>query len=293
MLSIIISSYRPDYYFALEKNIAATCGIVYEIIKVENPGIMGICAAYNIGAEKAQYENLLFLHEDIEFVTENWGRILIDHLNQKNTGIIGVAGSSYVPVAPSSWTVTKKYNYFHILQGNKLNKEAFLIQNTPQKRNKVFAVDGVFLAVKKVVYAQFIFDEKNLTGFHGYDLDFSLRVSKRYQNYVINDILLQHFSEGNLDKIWFDNTTKVRQKLGSSFHKKKDSEVEKEVFVGFLHRYFEWNAVNLKNIIFTLQYYPIKYMDYKKNLSLLKNYYNYIRFSADLNKKQKFTRQKK
>ncbi|HBR11511.1 MAG TPA: hypothetical protein DD740_04740 [Chryseobacterium sp.] len=73
MLSIIISSYQPDYFAALEKNIAETCGIPYEIVKIDNPGVMGICEAYNKGAALAQYENLLFLHEDVEFETKDWG----------------------------------------------------------------------------------------------------------------------------------------------------------------------------------------------------------------------------
>ena len=50
MLSIIISSYQPQNFSAIEKNIAETCGILYEIIKVDNKNLMGKCAAYNIGA---------------------------------------------------------------------------------------------------------------------------------------------------------------------------------------------------------------------------------------------------
>ena len=71
MLSIIISSYQPHYYTALEKNIAATCGVEYELIKIDNPGLMGLCQAYNKGAEKAKYEYLLFLHEDVNVLTVN------------------------------------------------------------------------------------------------------------------------------------------------------------------------------------------------------------------------------
>ena len=72
MLSIIISSYQPEFYLALEKNIAESIGIPYEIMKIDNPGIMGICEAYNRGAEKAQYDFLLFLHEDVLFETQDW-----------------------------------------------------------------------------------------------------------------------------------------------------------------------------------------------------------------------------
>jgi hypothetical protein len=284
MISIIISSYIPYYYSALEKNIAETVGVPYEIIRIENPSLMGICEAYNKGADKAIYDNLLFIHEDILFHTQDWGNKLINHLNIENTGIIGLAGSSYVSTAPSSWTVSDKYNSVNILQGNKNNSEYFLIQTTKENRNKVFAVDGVFLGIKKENYNQFKFNENLLKGFHGYDLDFSLRISKKLQNYVINDILIQHFSGGNLDKNWLDANVKVRQNIGSDFQKKKDSEIEKKAFLGFLYKYFEYYPVNGKEILFTSKFYPKK-LNFKNHLEILKKYFNYIKYSKSINKK--------
>ena len=125
MLSIIISSYQESLYSALEKNIAQTIGISYEIIKIYNPNKMGICEAYNIGASKAKYDFLLFIHEDILFHTKNWGELLINHLNKENTGVIGIAGSNYVPRTPSSWSVSgNKYNF-----GNVNTKENIINQS--------------------------------------------------------------------------------------------------------------------------------------------------------------------
>jgi hypothetical protein len=66
------------------------------------------------------------------------------HLDKENTGLIGIAGSSYVPVAPSSWTVAEKYNFVNIIQGNKQNNDSIYIHSTKENRTKVFAVDGVF-----------------------------------------------------------------------------------------------------------------------------------------------------
>lgn len=43
MVSIIISSYQEKFYSALEINIAKTIGIPYEIIKIDNLNLMGIC----------------------------------------------------------------------------------------------------------------------------------------------------------------------------------------------------------------------------------------------------------
>ncbi|MDH6251925.1 hypothetical protein M2347_001652 [Chryseobacterium sp. H1D6B] len=284
MISIIISSYIPEYFNALEDNISQSIGVPYEIIRIHNPGLMGICTAYNQGAEKAKYDNLLFIHEDILFRTENWGAKLIIHLNKPDSGVIGIAGSSYIPSAPSSWTVSEKYNFVNILQGNKENKDSFHIGSTKKNMNKVFAVDGVFLAVTKKKYINYKFNEE-LKGFHGYDLDFSLRISKNLQNYVVDDILIEHFSKGNLDKIWFDTNMKIRENLGSDFQKTDDPETEKKAFLGFLYKYFEYYPINKKNIFFTLKFYPWKRLTFKDHFLIVKKYLNYIRYSSGINKK--------
>lgn len=284
MISIIISSYLPHYFSALEKNIAETIGVPFEIIKIDNPGLMGICEAYNKGGDKAQYDNLIFTHEDILFKTNNWGQKLISHLDQKSTGIIGLAGSSYVPSAPSSWTVSEEYNFVNILQGNKNNSESFSIQTTKENRNKVFAVDGVFLGIKREKFNLFKFNESLLNGFHGYDLDFSLRVSEKFQNYVVDDILIQHFSEGNLDKKWLDSNIKVRENTHFSFQKVFDSKTEKKAFSGFLYNYFKYYPITRKNILITLQFYPKK-LKFKDHMEILKKYFNYIRYAGSMNKK--------
>ncbi|MCS3867858.1 hypothetical protein J3D55_000774 [Chryseobacterium ginsenosidimutans] len=285
MISIVISSYLPHYFSALEKNIAETIGMPYEIIRIDNPGLMGICEAYNKGAAKSQYDYLLFTHEDILFKTKNWGQKLLAHLDQKQTGIIGVAGSSYVPSAPSSWTVSEKYNVVNISQGNKENNESFPIRTTKQNRNKVFAVDGVFLGIKKENYLDFKFNDHLLKGFHGYDLDFSLRVSEKLQNYVVDDILIQHFSGGNLDKKWLDSNIKVRENIQTDFQKEIDPTTEKKAFLGFLYQFFEYYPVNRKNILLTLKFYPKK-LKFKDHLEIAKKYFNYIRYAGSINKKQ-------
>ena len=52
---------------------------------------------------------------------------------------------------------------------------------------EVVAVDGFGMFVRKEVWKANPFDEKMLTGFHCYDVDFSLQiaVSKRYRNLFV------------------------------------------------------------------------------------------------------------
>lgn len=274
MLSIIIASYQPHYYKALENNVANTIGIPYEILKVDNPGKMGICEAYNKGASQAQYDYLLFVHEDIIFHTNNWGQLLINHLSKENTGVVGLAGSNYVPKAPIGWFIfDEKYNFKNYIQNNKekTNPEPKLMTRSFAK---VFGLDGVFLAVKKSVYHEFLFDE-SVKGFHGYDLDFSLRVATKYDNYVLGDIIIEHFSLGNPDKTWFDNNIQIRKKINHHFHENFDETLETTMFHHFLRNYFSYYTCNLKSIFFTLSFFPKK-VSLKNKYQIMRGYLFYF-----------------
>lgn len=285
MISIIISSYQPQYYDALVENIKNTIGngIIYEIIQIWNPNLMSIAKAYNSGAEESKYENLLFLHEDVLFNTKNWGEKLVKHLQKTKTGILGIAGSSYVPYAPSSWTVSPEYNVIHIIQADKKSICKTLESSTEKNRTRVFALDGVFMAIRKEVFKQFRFQE-DLPGFHGYDLDFSLRVCKIFHNYVINDILITHFSKGSPDKKWLDANILIRKNLGSDFNRQKNGKVETNCFLGFMHIFFEYYPISCKTIFTTFRFYP-KNLSIKNNFKIIKRYLNYIRFSKCKNYK--------
>lgn len=268
MLSIIISSYQPHYYTALEKNIAATCGVEYELIKIDNPGLMGLCQAYNKGAEKAKYEYLLFLHEDVNVLTVNWGKLLVSQLSESDTGLIGVAGGTYVPAVPYGWFTTLKNARINILQ-HKKDGTKILEKTFDASKEKVIPVDGVFLGIRKSIFNQFKFDE-NLKGYHGYDTEISLRVSTQYQNYVTSEILLEHYSKGNPDQKWLESNIYIRKKLGSNFNAKINRDLEYQMYERFVRDYFKSYSKNFLTVIKVLKFFPFFKIGRRKYLPLLK-----------------------
>lgn len=80
MISIIISSHNQLYFDQLSKNIESSIGVPYELIQIWNPGTYSINEAYQKGLEQSQYDNLLYIHEDIEFLDQNWGIELLNFL---------------------------------------------------------------------------------------------------------------------------------------------------------------------------------------------------------------------
>lgn len=266
MISIIISSYKPDYFSAVEKNIAETCGIPHEIIKIDNPGLIGICEAYNKGAMMAKYDVLLFIHEDIKFITTDWGSKLIVHHELERAGVIGVAGGKYIPSAPSGWYTDNENALINIVQGKKGESKKTI--QTFSGVQKAFALDGVFLSIKKQIFTEYKFDE-HLTGYHGYDTEITLRIAKNYINYVISDILIDHFSAGNPDQKWFEANIYIRKKLGSDFKHLIDKNLEFNLYRQFLKQYFEYYSKTYRNLFKTIRFFPSLKIEKRKYLKLL------------------------
>lgn len=220
MLSIIVSTYNSKNFSNFEDSVRETIGKVnFEIIKIENHGKFGLCEAYNIGAAKSKFANLLFVHDDVEFLTMNWGSRLLLHLNKQNVGVIGVAGSIFKTKMLSGWYQNpingKIFTRANIIQSFKYSSNSdqkFYVNPNNSIFEEVVVIDGVFMAVKKSIWSEIKFDEKLLKNYHGYDLDFSLGAAKKYKNYVCYDILLKHLSEGSPDLSWESEINKVHNK---------------------------------------------------------------------------------
>jgi hypothetical protein len=218
MISIIICSINPATLSELEKNIAETIGVPYEIIATDNrTSKQGICKVYNKAATKANFPYLCFIHEDIRFETNNWGYIIARHFKDKTVGLLGVAGGDSKSLVPSSWSIPILSNEINIIQHYKNRKaEAGLITKSGISDRKslkeVVAVDGVFLCTRRKIFYQFQFDENCLHGFHGYDIDYSLQVGTKYRVCVMHDLLLQHYSDGTPDQNWVDSAMRISKK---------------------------------------------------------------------------------
>ena len=237
MISCIICFANKELLENVSESIEHTIGMPFEIIGIDNSdGKLSICEAYNKGADLAKFDILCFLHEDVLFETNNWGKILMDHFAElNNVGIVGVAGSSYKSLAPSGWWATPdKYLSYNFRQSYKHSKkETFLRSLNNDAVKEVICLDGVFLAVKKTVFEKYRFDI-DLPFFHGYDLDFSLAVSTGFQNYFIPDIMLHHLSEGSMDNVWVENMfllfKKWKNHLPLLIAGTEDSKIESQIW---------------------------------------------------------------
>ncbi|MFM6994724.1 MAG: glycosyltransferase [Sediminibacterium sp.] len=211
MLSIIICSQSKLLCKQLVANIRKTIGIPFDLEIITDAA--SITQAYQKGLKNRKQDFCLFLHEDVLFHTKGWGKSLLNYFKSDPLlGLIGVAGAKTHTFVPSAWwDCAEKDKVIRLLQ-HKLDAQKEDQNQGFDGTNlvEVAVVDGVFMALRKEVGAHF---DQALFGFHGYDLDISLAVQEKgYKVAVMQDVLLEHFSLGNLHLGWLNAILQVHRK---------------------------------------------------------------------------------
>lgn len=218
MISVIVSSYSEGDFLKFSTSLENTISVDYELIKIENPGKFSLSEAYNIGGRKAQFDILLFVHEDVTFVSEGWGITLISLFDANpSLGIVGVAGSHKKSFLPTGWgTGTSEFDRINLIQASPSKEELHSTRRANEATENVKVIDGVFLATTKKTWEEVKFDE-SVFGFHIYDIDFSLQVTQKYLGVISYEIILKHFSNGNYNSDWVKKTLE--------YHARNDKEI--------------------------------------------------------------------
>lgn len=207
MISIIVSSHKEDDFLKFSSSLQSTIGVAYELIKIENSNQYSLSEAYNSGAQKAKFELLVFVHEDVTFNSSDWGITLINLFDQvPSLGIVGVAGALKKSQLPTGWgTGTAWFDRINLIQASDDGEEFQTTRKATEPMEPVKVIDGVFLATKKKIWEKVKFDEA-LDGYHLYDIDFSLRVTESYLGILSYEIVLTHYSKGNYQSEWVEKT---------------------------------------------------------------------------------------
>ncbi|CAA9282596.1 MAG: hypothetical protein AVDCRST_MAG56-4896 [uncultured Cytophagales bacterium] len=267
MISIIICSRDASYLRKVSENVAATIGVPYELQVIDNSkGEYGICEAYNLGAARSRFNVLCFMHEDIAFVTQDWGRRVLDTLRDPSIGLIGVAGGQVKTRNPESWWVPgDRFLRINLIQSFQDVRPTFenCINPLNETISDVVSLDGVWFSCRREVWEQNRFDSHTFPEFHFYDLDFAMQVfQKGHRVCVVYDVLLEHFSSGSINASWVKNAIRFSRKWRKhlpvstqTFDKYKWNRLENESCKYFITVML---SVNLKNATFF--YYLFKYL---------------------------------
>lgn len=183
-----------------------SCGLKgIEVIEKVNNGEKSLSQVYNEIIDESTNDILVLCHDDIYFDTNRWGKKLLKSFeNHLDYGILGVAGSTYMPKSGQWWEDRSKMfgvvNHEH--EGKKWQSK--YSQNEEHEVKQTAIVDGLFISFNKNKIKK-KFDE-TVEGFHFYDVEFT------FQNHledvkvgVIFNIRMTHKSIGITNEKWENN----------------------------------------------------------------------------------------
>ena len=175
-----------------------------EVIEKINNGDKSLSQTYNEILSEAKTDIVVLCHDDIYFDTNSWYHKLIKHFDKSDFGIIGMAGTTYMPQSGMWWEDRRKMIGIvnHESEGKKWTSKYADDLNNNIKQTVI--VDGLFIAIhKKRIKHNFIED---FEGFHFYDIPFC------FENHisgvkvgVITNIRITHKSIGQTNEQWEKN----------------------------------------------------------------------------------------
>jgi GT2 family glycosyltransferase len=218
MLSLIICTKHGSIADSFIKNIDETIGVQYELIVIDNTNNRySIFEGYNLGIEKANFPFLCFLHDDLHFLTNNWGQTVLNRFSSdQKLGAIGVSGSPYYPAMPGAWWSTGIYTKYIAVADSATNGlQTLYAEYQPVQNNQlpVVLLDGMWLCIRKSIFEHIQFDSNTFKGFHHYDMDICLQIHQLgYKLISVYDVLIRHDSEGTRDNKWLASSLEFQKK---------------------------------------------------------------------------------
>jgi glycosyltransferase involved in cell wall biosynthesis len=195
------------------KHIDETIGAKHKTVCYPNYNQFSLPQIYNDAIKNHITNDCIFVmcHNDIIIRTKNWGKVLLNHYNHSDYGIIGVAGSTFVPASGMWWEDrSKMYGIVSHTDGI----STWVSEYSPQFNGvkPTIMIDGVFMSFdpQKIV-KQF---NENFGLFHFYDMPFCIDNYLEEVNVgVTTSIRVLHKSIGMTNQSWEDN----RKKFASTY----------------------------------------------------------------------------
>jgi len=174
------------------------------IIEKINNGEKSLTEVYNEILNESTNDINVLLHDDLYFEKNGWVRKILNHFEESEYGILGVAGTTYLPKSGQWWEDRTKMIGIVNHEHNGKKWESKYSDNLGKDIRETVIVDGLFIALdKKRIKKSFNEDVK---GFHMYDVDFCFRnYLENVKIGVIFDVRVTHKSIGATNEQWEKN----------------------------------------------------------------------------------------
>lgn len=211
VLVVFSSHFSDEENNKFKKHIESSIGCKHEIVCFKNFNEASLPVLYNSVLKNNVNNNIIvYTHNDVVFRTKNWGKILLNLFNNSDYGIIGLAGTTYMPENGVWWgDFSKAYGIVDHTDGAK--DWTTMFSKPINNIQPVVAVDGVFIAINPEKVNN-NFDE-DFGKYHFYELPLCLNAYTLGVNIgVTTNIRILHKSVGQTNNEWEENRIKFVEK---------------------------------------------------------------------------------
>jgi tetratricopeptide (TPR) repeat protein len=198
-LSIVMCTIDPARAARAQASYRAALGDTpHEFVVIGSPS--SLAAGYADGLRRATGDVVVFSHDDVEILIDDFGERLRAHLARCD--IVGIAGAT--DVRGPAWAQAG-HPYLHGAVGYPAGTgfEAHVYSTLGPLVPGARVLDGVLLAMRREVAERTGWDGVAFDGFHGYDIDFCLRAGEQGQRLAVAcDLGVLHHSRGAFDARW-------------------------------------------------------------------------------------------
>jgi len=203
----------------LIEHIKSSCGCDVHIVSIYNPNGTSLSKIYAdiVDSKDIDTNIIVFIHDDIEFLRNGWGKEIIRLFKENEEyGIIGVAGSAQFDQNAAWWNYDKKFGQvLHRWEG-----KSWLTAFSPlldKDLQEVAVIDGLFIAVHKERIAENFSRELDAFDFYDIYLCIANVIAKKCKIGVTTNIRLAHNSIGKLKDSWYTNRDIINEKFGKFY----------------------------------------------------------------------------
>jgi tetratricopeptide (TPR) repeat protein len=167
-------------------------GVPHEIVAIHDA--RSLCEGYNRALRQARGEWIVFSHDDIEVLADDFAARLARHLTSHQ--LVGVCGTSRL--TGGTWHAAGWPHLRGLVAHRYPDSGRFRVMVLDAEADvstDVQALDGLFFAARREVVERIRFDEQTFDGFHLYDLDFSFAAHLAgFDVAVCHDIPMIHYT---------------------------------------------------------------------------------------------------
>jgi len=211
LLSVVVCSHR-DAGFArcVSECERAFDGSRFELIRIADARSM--CEGYQRGFQQAKGELLVFMHDDVELLSPEFGSRLRQELG--HCDLLAAAGATHFE-GPAWFSAGPEFLRGCVAVPRPAGEYDLYWASLGVEHDPLAVADGFFLACHRRVVSAIRWDASAVPGFHGYDIDFTHRAFRAgFQLRAATSLQVAHCSEGSFDDRWLATANAVCARLG-------------------------------------------------------------------------------